>query len=78
MSQYYLIIDRKINLSDYANIYDYIKSVKKNDQVVIKFRSQNKLDKYVISTLLKDNNFNIIFTDKMNKIGECYIKAMKN
>ena len=78
MSQYYLIIDRKINLSDYANIYDYIKSVKKNDKVFIKFKPQNKLDEYVVATILKDNNFNVIATNKINKMQEYYIKAMKN
>lgn len=77
LSQYFLNIIGKMQLSDYSNIHDYMQFVGNKDELVISINSKNPIDSDIICTMLKDNNFNVAY-EGGNRDEEYYIKAYKN
>ncbi|WP_138205900.1 hypothetical protein [Haloimpatiens lingqiaonensis] len=77
MSQYFLNIIGKMQLRDYSNIYDYMQFVGNKDELVISINSKDNIDSDIICTMLKDNNFNVIY-EGGKKNEEYHIKAHRN
>lgn len=76
MSNYSMDISGKINLADYSNIYDYLKIIDKDDEFRININKNNKNDIEIISSMLVDNQFDIVDA-KYDKEGNYHINASK-
>lgn len=77
MSQYELQINGGINLSDYADIYEYIKLIGQEDRFTITMDRVDNENEQVICSMLKNKDFSIIDRGQ-NKYGKSYITAFKN
>lgn len=77
MSDYFLKITEKINLSDYSTIYDYMGIVDLGDKFTIQLNSKSIENSDIIYSMLKDNNFNITSKGVHND-GKIYVTAIKN
>lgn len=77
MSQYELQINGGINLSDYADIYEYINLIGHEDRFTITMDRVDKQNAEVICSMLQNKDFSII--DKgQKKNGKSYITAFRN
>lgn len=59
MGNYKMEIRGKMNLSDYSNIYDYIRIVGKDDDFSISAISLDSEELGIICSMLKEMNFSI-------------------
>lgn len=76
MSEYSMDISGNMELSDYSNIFDYLNIIDKEDKFVIKIHKDNSGDIQVINSMLRDNNFNINYS-QYDDFGNYYISANK-
>lgn len=76
MSDYSMDVSGNIGLSDYSNIFDYLNIIDKDDNFVIRIDKNNKSDIDLISSMLRDNKFDINYTH-YDEFGNYYISANK-
>ena len=77
MSDYYLNVNRRIYLSDFSNISDYLELVGKNDRLNITLKNQNIEDYNLLCRILKEKKFHVICNDEYNE-NMFFITAYKN
>ncbi|MBE6051515.1 MAG: hypothetical protein E7214_12935 [Clostridium sp.] len=76
MSDYKMDIKGCIGLSEYSNIHDYLGVVDKDDNFTITLKRNSNQEINIISSMLRDNNFNII-SEGYDEKGIYYICAHK-
>lgn len=74
MSDYSMDISGNMGLSDYSNIFDYLNIIEKNDNFVIRIDKNNSRDIDMITSMLRDNNFIINYT-QYDDLGNYYINT---
>lgn len=77
MSDYKMEIRGSIGLSDYSNIYDYIGIVGNNDNFSLTMDTSSQENINIVSSMLKDSNFNII-NQGYDHNGKYFMIAYKN
>lgn len=76
MSDYKMDIMGDIGLTEYSNIHDYLGIVESQDNFTITLNTENMNDVNMISSMLKDNSFQI-YEEGYDKKGNYYINARK-
>ena len=76
MPDYKMNIKGHLGLSEYSDIYDYMAVVEEKDNFMITFDSTSDHDKKLITSMLRENRFDILDEGK-NQSGSYYINAMK-
>ena len=74
MSDYSMDISGNIGLSDYSNIFDYLNIIEKDDNFVVRIDKNNGGDIDIITSMLRENNFIINYT-QYDSLGNYYISA---
>lgn len=76
MSDYKMDIRGSLGLGEYSDIHDYMGIVDKNDNFTITLDTSNKQHINIITSMLKENDFNIL-EQGIGKGGDYYITANK-
>lgn len=76
MSDYKMDIRGALGLGEYSDIHDYMGIVDKNDNFTITLDTKNKQHISIITSMLKDNDFNIL-EQGISSGGDYYITANK-
>lgn len=76
MSDYKMDIRGALGLGEYSDIHDYMGIVDKNDNFTITLDTKNKQHISIITSMLKENNFDILEQGISNG-GDYYITANK-
>lgn len=76
MSDYKMDIRGSLGLGEYSDIHDYMGIVDKNDNFTITLDTKNKQHINIITSMLKENNFNIL-EQGISSGGDYYITANK-
>lgn len=76
MPDYKMNIKGSLGLSEYSDIYDYMAVVEEKDNFMITLDSTSEHDKNMVTSMLKENKFNIL-DQGVNQLGSYYINAMK-
>lgn len=76
MSDYKMDIRGSLGLGEYSDIHDYMGIVDKNDSFTITVDISNKQHINIITSMLKENDFNIL-EEGMSGGGDYYITAYK-
>lgn len=76
MPDYKMNIKGHLGLSEYSDIYDYLAVVEEKDNFTIIFDSTSDHDKRMITSMLKENRFDIL-DEGRNHAGSYYISAIK-
>lgn len=76
MSDYKMDIRGALGLGEYSDIHDYMGIVDKNDNFTITLDTKNKQHINIITSMLKENNFNIL-EQGISSGGDYYITANK-
>ncbi|SCK04645.1 Uncharacterised protein [uncultured Clostridium sp.] len=76
MSDYKMDIRGALGLGEYSDIHDYMGIVDKNDNFTITLDTKNKQHINIITSMLKENNFNIL-EEGISSGGDYYITANK-
>ena len=76
MSDYKMDIRGALGLGEYSDIHDYMGIVDKNDNFTITLDTKNKQHINIITSMLKENNFNIL-EQGISGGGDYYITANK-
>ena len=76
MSDYKMDIRGKLGLGEYSDIHDYMGIVDKNDNFTITLDTKNKQHISIITSMLKENDFNIL-EQGISSGGDYYITANK-
>lgn len=77
MPDYKMNIRGHLGLSEYSDIYDYMAVVEEKDNFMITFDNTNDQDKSMITSMLRENRFDIL-DEGLNNKGSYFINAMKN
>lgn len=77
MPDYKMDINGDLGLSEYSNIYDYMRVVDKNDNFTITLKDKSEKNINIITSMLKDSNFSIS-EEGVNNRGNYYINANKH
>ncbi|KEI01808.1 hypothetical protein [Clostridium botulinum] len=77
MSQYYLKVLNKMNLSDYSKIYDYMGLVNTEDKFIVDLSYSSLENTGIIYHMLKNHNFNVCCKGGNENEGLC-ITASRN
>lgn len=77
MPDYKMNIRGHLGLSEYSDIYDYMAVVEEKDNFMITFDNTTDQDKSMITSMLKENRFDIL-DQGLNTKGSYYINAIKN
>ena len=76
MSDYKMDIRGALGLGEYSYIHDYMGIVDKNDNFTITLDTKNKQHISIITSMLKENDFNIL-EQGISSGGDYYITANK-
>lgn len=76
MSDYKMDIRGSLGLGEYSDIHDYMGIVDKNDNFTITLDTKDKQHISIITSMLKENNFNIL-EQGLSSDGDYYITANK-
>lgn len=76
MSDYKMDIRGSLGLGEYSDIHDYMGIVDKNDNFTITLDIKNKQHISIITSMLRENNFNIL-EQGISSTGDYYITANK-
>ena len=76
MSDYKMDIRGILGLGEYSDIHDYMGIVDKNDNFTITIDTNNKQHINIITSMLRENNFDILEQGISNG-GDYYITANK-
>ncbi len=76
MSDYKMDIRGALGLGEYSDIHDYMGIVDKNDNFTITLDTKNKQHISIITSMLRENNFNIL-EQGISSGGDYYITANK-
>ena len=76
MSDYKMDIRGALGLGEHSDIHDYMGIVDKNDNFTITLDTKNKQHINIITSMLKENNFNIL-EEGISSGGDYYITANK-
>ena len=76
MSDYKMDIRGSLGLGEYSDIHDYMGIVDKNDSFTITLDTSNKQHINIITSMLKENNFDIL-EQGISSGGDYYITANK-
>ena len=76
MSDYKMDIRGALGLGEYSDIHDYMGIVDKNDNFTITLDTKNKQHISIITSMLKENDFNIL-EQGISSGGDYYITANK-
>ena len=76
MSDYKMDIRGALGLGEYSDIQDYMGIVDKNDNFTITLDTKNKQHISIITSMLKENDFNIL-EQGISSGGDYYITANK-
>lgn len=76
MSDYKMDIRGSLGLGEYSDIHDYMGIVDKNDNFTITLDIKNKQHISIITSMLRENNFNIL-EQGISSSGDYYIAANK-
>ena len=76
MPDYKMDIRGALGLGEYSDIHDYMGIVDKNDNFTITLDTKNKQHINIITSMLKENNFNIL-EQGISGGGDYYITANK-
>lgn len=76
MSDYKMDIRGSLGLGEYSDIHDYMGVVDKNDNFTITLDTRNKQYINIITSMLRENNFNIL-EQGISSDGDYYITANK-
>ena len=76
MSDYKMDIRGALGLGEYSDIHDYMGIVDKNDNFTITLDTKNKQHISIITSMLKENDFDIL-EQGISSGGDYYITANK-